>query len=135
MTSFHKKTLTLSQQWFLGTRNKFIDVVLVSLLLTFNIFHTMFLCICCWLRTTNYQPGYFFQVSCALRVLSVRRSILFNIVRNWNQKKLKSCTVKASAFGWFLVILTGVGWFWEISDYFMIYTIYMISFSNYIRTI
>ena len=34
----------------------------------------------------------------------------------------------ASAFDCFLVILPGVGWFWEISDYFMIYTKYMIYF-------
>ena len=40
----------------------------------------------------------------------------------------------ASAFGWFFVILPG-GWFWAIPDYFMIFTIYMIYFFNYINTI
>ena len=34
----------------------------------------------------------------------------------------------ASAFDLVLVILPGVGWFWAISDYLMIYTIYMIYF-------
>ena len=40
--------------------------------------------------------------------------------------------VDASAFGQFLVIPIGVGWFWAISDYFMIYTSYAIySFQLY----
>ena len=34
----------------------------------------------------------------------------------------------ASEFGWFLVILPDARWFWAISDYFMIYTAYMIYF-------
>ena len=34
----------------------------------------------------------------------------------------------ASAFDWFLVILSGAEWFCAISDYFMIYTIDMIYF-------
>ena len=42
----------------------------------------------------------------------------------------KSSKAGVSAFGWFLVILPGTGWFWAISDYFMIYTIYMIYFSQ-----
>ena len=63
------------------------------------------------------------------------RSILFNIVKNWNRTTFKSCKVALSAFGWFLVIPSSSGWFWAISDYFMIYTIYIIYFSNYIRTI
>ena len=63
------------------------------------------------------------------------RSVLFNIVKNWNRTTFKSCKVGLSAFGWFLVIPPSSGWFWAISDYFMIYTIYIIYFSNYIRTI
>ena len=40
--------------------------------------------------------------------------------------------VDASAFGQFLVIPIGVGWFWATSDYFMIYTSYAIySFQLY----
>ena len=38
----------------------------------------------------------------------------------------KSCMAGASAFGLFLVILPGTGWFWTISNDFMIYTIYMV---------
>ena len=97
-----------------------INVVVVSLLLALNIFR--------WLGAISYQQGYFFQASFALRVANVRQSILFNIVRYWNQSTFKSCMAGASAFGWFLVILPGVGWFWAISDYFMIYTFYMIYF-------
>ena len=40
----------------------------------------------------------------------------------------KWCKADVNAFGQFLVILPGAGWFWAISDYFMIYTIYMIYF-------
>ena len=80
----------------------------------------------CW--ASNYQRGYFFPTNCALRVVNVRRSILFNIVKNWNQTKFKSCKAGVSAFGWFLVILPGAGWFCAISNHFMIYTIYMIYF-------
>ena len=47
---------------------------------------------------------------------------------------LMSSKVGVSAFGWFLVIQPGAGWFWAISDYFMIYTFYIIHFF-YIRTI
>ena len=68
-----------------------INVVLVSLLLTLNIFR--------WLAAIKYQQGYFFQASFALRVANVRQSILFNIVRNWNQSTFKSCMAGASAFG------------------------------------
>ena len=40
--------------------------------------------------------------------------------------------VDASAFNQFLVIPIGVGWFWAISDYFMIHTSYAIySFQLY----
>ena len=53
---------------------------------------------------------------------------VYNIVKNWKQTTFKSCMTGASAFGWFLVILSGAGWFWAISDNFMIYTIYMIYF-------
>ena len=40
----------------------------------------------------------------------------------------KSCMTGASGFGWFFAILPGVEWFREISDYFMISTIFMFSF-------
>ena len=54
---------------------------------------------------------------------------VFNIVKNWKQNRSsRACIAGASAFGWFFVILSGAGWFWAISDYFMIYTIYMIYF-------
>ena len=89
-------------------------------------FHNMFRCFRCWLGATNYQRGYFFQAKSVLQVVNVRWWILFNIVRYWNQTMFKSCM--AGAFDWFFVILPGVGWFWAISDYFMIFTIYMISF-------
>ena len=36
--------------------------------------------------------------------------------------------VGANAFAWFLVILLDAGWFWTISDEFIICTIYMIHF-------
>ena len=39
--------------------------------------------------------------------------------------------VDASAFGRFLVIPIGVGWFWAISDYFMIYTIWFMIYAIY----
>ena len=61
-------------------------------------------------------------------MVNVIRLILFNIVKNSNQAKFKSCMADASAFGWFLVVLPDAGWFWAISDYFMIYTTYMIYF-------
>ena len=90
---------------------------LVYLLLTLNIFHTMVQCIYCWLEATNYQRG--------LRVVNVRRSILFNITRNWNQTTFKSCVVGASTFYWFLVILHGVGWFYDDLYYFgLFYNLY-----------
>ena len=61
--------------------------------------------------------------------------ILFNIVKNWIQAKLKLCKVGVGAFGWFLVIPLGAGWFWAILDSFMIYAIYVFIFSNYVYTI
>ena len=80
------------------------------------------------LWASNYWRGYLFQTNCTLRVVNVRRSILFNVVKNWNQTTFKSCMAGVSAFGWFLVILPSAGCFCAISDYFMICTIYMIYF-------
>ena len=67
-------------------------------------------------------------------MVNFRQPILFNIVKNWNQTTFISCMEGASAFGWFLVILSGAAWFWAISDYFMIYTNPYDLFFNYIRT-
>ena len=61
--------------------------------------------------------------------------VLYVIVNIWNQTTFKSCMAGVCAFGWFLMIPPDAGWFCAISDYFMIYTIYVIYFSNYIRTI
>ena len=82
--------------------------------------------VCWW--ASNYWRGYLFQANFNLRVVNVRRPILFNIAKNWNQTTFKSRMVGVSAFGWFLVILLGAGWFCAISDYFMICTIYMLYF-------
>ena len=73
-------------------------------------------------------------MNCVLRVVNFRRPILFNIVKNWNQATFILCMEGASAFGWFLVILSGAAWFWAISDYFMICTNLYDLFFNYIRT-
>ena len=73
-------------------------------------------------------------MNCVLRVVNFRRPILFNIVKNWNQATFLLCMEGASAFGWFLVILSGAAWFWAISDYFMICTNLYDLFFNYIRT-
>ena len=83
-----------------------------------------------FLGATNYRWRYFFQVNSVLQVVNVRLSILFNIIRNQLSMKptFKSCMTGACAFGWFFVILPGIGWFWAISDYFIIFTAYMIDF-------
>ena len=85
-----------------------------------------------YLLLTWSKRGYFFLANWALRVVNVRRSILFNIARNWNQTTFKSGMAGASAFDWFLVILPCVGWFWVIL-WFILFIWFM--FSNYIRTI
>ena len=90
-----------------------------------HISHHVLVCLLL-LGATNYQWGYFVQGNCASCLVNVRWSILFNIVRNWNHTTFKSYMAGTGPFGWFLVILSGVGWFWAISNYFMIYTIYII---------
>ena len=61
-------------------------------------------------------------------VISFKQIELYVWWRSDYWSTLKSCKVGVSVFGWFLVIPPSAGWFWAISDYFMIYTIYMIYF-------
>ena len=61
-------------------------------------------------------------------VISFKQIELYVWWRSDYWSTLKSRKVGVSVFGWFLVIPPSAGWFWAISDYFMIYTIYIIHF-------
>ena len=61
-------------------------------------------------------------------VISFKKIELYVWWRSDYWSTLKSCKVGVNVFGWFLVIPPSTGWFWAISDYFMIYTICIIHF-------
>ena len=88
-------------------RADIIDVVLVSLLLFFNKFHTLLWCLHCWLWTSNDWLGYYRIINLSVPLFTTqllkRKSNTLNKIGTSERKTLTLCSISDKKL-WFLDI-------------------------------